>query len=367
VTGGGGGGGTSFGYLSLTRTSATVFTIGTECTSSAPCNVRFGNTTYQFTAPLTATISGSGTASLVPIYIAPGGTATIGASGAITVAGTGGLSNSTATAFPSGSIPLYMVSATSGNWGATWSNFEAFNSGTNINGTSGLIASQDASGNWNLSVDSTVFALLSALNTTATSTGTYPVLAMNAGAPQTATATAVAALFGCSGVLNSSGGCSSVGGTNVASFQNAITLTGTQTAAVSFPSVAIPANQCLDLSYWGSMTSSVSSFTLNLYIAGASVYQIIPSSSFVSGVSFAKGVDSNSYPIDIPTVKICSGTSANDIRISSLYTVVGTHTSNLLQTSNVEVTSNTVNLAAGATIALYVAGSGTMTLSASLK
>jgi hypothetical protein len=261
-----------------------------------------------------------------------------------------------------------MVSATSGNWGATWSNFEAFNSGTNINATGGLVCSQDSSGNWNCNVDSTVVAFLSALNATATSVGSYSVLSMTSGTPGLATSAGVVGLFGggsCTGFLKSDGTCTALAATNLSNVQNAITLTGTPTAAISFSSVAIPVGQCLDLTFWGSFTSSISGFYLNLYIAGSSVLNIISNQTIASGVLLAK-TDNGFYAVDRPTIKICSGTSANDIVFSSLDLVTQHSASNLIFPNN-EVTSNTVNLAAGATIALYVQGSGTMTLSANLK
>ncbi len=100
--------------FAVSRTSATVLTIGANCSSTAPCNARFGNTAYSFTHSCTATLSsGTGTAY---VYIAAGGTLTVGHN--VTSTASGCTAQSGVTNFPGDSIPLYTWTATSGAWDA---------------------------------------------------------------------------------------------------------------------------------------------------------------------------------------------------------------------------------------------------------
>jgi len=101
------------GDLDVVRTNATTLTIGTNCTTTYPCNVRFGNTVYSFTGSATAVITaGTGTAY---VYVALDGTLTVGHN--VTITCTGCTQVPGVTAFPVDSIPLWA-------WGAavatTW-------------------------------------------------------------------------------------------------------------------------------------------------------------------------------------------------------------------------------------------------------
>ncbi len=91
--------------------SATVLTIGANCSPTTPCNVQFGNTVYTLTASATATISGgTGTAY---IYVANGGTLAVGHN--LTLACVGCVAQN-GSSFPADSIPLYTWTAANGAW-----------------------------------------------------------------------------------------------------------------------------------------------------------------------------------------------------------------------------------------------------------
>jgi hypothetical protein len=147
------GGGGIAGDLSVVRSSATVLTVGPNCSSTTPCNVRFGNVVYSFTSSCTATISaGSGTAY---VYASSGGTLLIGHNA--TVSGsTGCVAQAGVTAFPADSIPLYTWTATSGTWDANggrdvrgWLSNKGILAGTGI-------ATVEAGGRTTVGVDSAV-------------------------------------------------------------------------------------------------------------------------------------------------------------------------------------------------------------------
>ena len=99
------------GDFSVSRTSSTVLTIGSGCSASTPCNVRFGSTTYRITTSATATISaGSGTS-----YIYLDGTGIIYVADSLTVT-CSGCTHTSGAAFPVTAIPIATWSATSGTW-----------------------------------------------------------------------------------------------------------------------------------------------------------------------------------------------------------------------------------------------------------
>ena len=106
------GGGSAPNTPTLTA-SPTVLSIGANCGSSSPCNVRVGSTVYAFTNGATATISdGSGTAY---IYVSSSGVLTVGHSMTVTCAG-GCVSQSGITSFPADSYPIAIWTATNGAW-----------------------------------------------------------------------------------------------------------------------------------------------------------------------------------------------------------------------------------------------------------
>jgi hypothetical protein len=107
--------GSQLGDFAVTQTSTTVLTIGANCSTTTPCNARFGNTVYSFTRSCTATISaGAGTAY---IYVSNGGTLTIGHNATVS-ASAGCLAQPSVTGFPAESIPLFTWTATNGTWDA---------------------------------------------------------------------------------------------------------------------------------------------------------------------------------------------------------------------------------------------------------
>jgi hypothetical protein len=112
----GGGGAMTASQLNdfaVTRESGTVLTIGASCSAATPCNVRFGTTVYSFTRSCTATLGADTTTAYV--YIAAGGTLTIGHNAALS-SSEGCTAQTDVTSFPADSIPLYAWTATSGNW-----------------------------------------------------------------------------------------------------------------------------------------------------------------------------------------------------------------------------------------------------------
>src|SRR5271166_1513899 len=64
------------GDFAATWTSATVLTIGANCSTSTPCVVRFGALVYSFGSGATATISGG--SGLARVYISSAGVLTVG-------------------------------------------------------------------------------------------------------------------------------------------------------------------------------------------------------------------------------------------------------------------------------------------------
>jgi uncharacterized protein (DUF2237 family) len=113
AAGGGAGMAAQLGDFQATQTGSKALTVGGSCSSTTPCNVRFGNTVYSFTQSCTATIgAGSGTAY---IYIANGGVLTVGHNLTVTPS-SGCVAQSGVTSFPYDSVPLFTWTATSATW-----------------------------------------------------------------------------------------------------------------------------------------------------------------------------------------------------------------------------------------------------------
>jgi len=113
---------TTFNYrgrLDNTRTSATVLTFGSDCSSTYPCNVgAAGSTMYPITASFTVTIS-TGTGNLY-VYKSSAGTTTVAKTTGDSMdpaCSAGCTVGSAITAFPVDSTPIYLCTATSS---ATW-------------------------------------------------------------------------------------------------------------------------------------------------------------------------------------------------------------------------------------------------------
>lgn len=145
--------------------SSTILSIGATCSASSPCNVRFGTVVYSFTAGATATISGgTGTAY---VYVSSSGVLTVGHTMTVSCGGPC-VAQSGISAFPVNSLPLFIWSATSGQWAATGTNARAFLSGKTITAGAGLTATEVA-GQTILSTDPAVVAMRVAAPATATS------------------------------------------------------------------------------------------------------------------------------------------------------------------------------------------------------
>ena len=146
------GGGASLDVLGVTRTSATVLTIGTGCSLSSPCNVRFGNTVTSIQAPSTVTLSaGSGDAY---VYVDQSGVLTVGHN--LTLAcSTSCQAVSGITAFPAGTIPVASWSASSGQWAAQGADWRAWLSRTAMSAGQGIMV-VDAGAAATVAVDSAV-------------------------------------------------------------------------------------------------------------------------------------------------------------------------------------------------------------------
>ncbi len=168
VSGGGGGGGASSGAqladLTVARVSGNLLTVGAQCSTAAPCNVRFGNTVYAFTASASVTLAG-GTGSAF-VYINRDGILTVGHNLTLTCSG---CTSEVATAFPVDSVPLFRWTATANAWDSNGgTDVRAFLSGRTVLGGAG-IAVINAGGNATVAVNSAVVGLRTAVPATAAS------------------------------------------------------------------------------------------------------------------------------------------------------------------------------------------------------
>ena len=167
---GGGGGGTGSGITMLSqagdfnvgRSSAGVLTIGANCSSTTPCNVRFGNTVYAVALGATATFNfGSGTAY---IYISSSGVLTVGHSMAVTCS-IGCTSQSGVTAFPVDAVPLFTWTASGAGWDSNGgADLRAFSSTKVVQTGTGMISSE-VSGKTVVAADTTVIGIRTAVPT----------------------------------------------------------------------------------------------------------------------------------------------------------------------------------------------------------
>ncbi len=135
--------------FSTVRTGATELTIGGNCSTGSPCNVRFGNTAYNLTHGCTATLA-SGTG-MAYIYVIPGGTLMVGHNATVTASGC--TAQSGVTNFPADAIPLYTWTATSGAWDASGGHdYRAFLSTKSMVAGTG-VATVESGGRTTVSVD----------------------------------------------------------------------------------------------------------------------------------------------------------------------------------------------------------------------
>jgi len=139
-SGGSGGGGATMaaqlGDMAVISSDVATLTIGSNCSTTAPCNVRIGNQTYPFTASATVTLTnGTGTAYF---YVDANGILTVGHNLALTCTGpcvaVGGV-----TGFPANSTPLFTWLAANSTWNsAGGTDYRAFLSTQNVTAGTGV-------------------------------------------------------------------------------------------------------------------------------------------------------------------------------------------------------------------------------------
>jgi hypothetical protein len=137
-TGGGAGMAAQLGDFSVVWTSATVLTVGTNCSTAVPCNVRLGAVVYAFETAVTITLSGGGTGTLY-LYVDASGALVAGHNLTLTCSGVCA-AVSGITGFPQDSVPLWVWTATSGTWDSSSGGVDqrAFLSRTNLQAGAGI-------------------------------------------------------------------------------------------------------------------------------------------------------------------------------------------------------------------------------------
>ena len=184
---GGGSGATmasQLGDLAVVLTSPTVLTIGSNCATATPCNVRFGYQVYTITTSATATISNNGTG-IAYIYVSGSGALVVGHN--LTVAcSTNCTQQSGVTSFPANVIPIFTWTATNGTWNTSGGlDQRSFLSAKVLSGGQGIIITETP-GQSTLAVDTGVIPTY----LTNSATLTFSSIANNACAPdQTLTLT----------------------------------------------------------------------------------------------------------------------------------------------------------------------------------
>ena len=156
VSGSGGGATMTYqlGDLAVVRTSSTILTIGSGCTPTSPCNVRFGSQVFSITNSAAATLSGSGTGTAY-IYVNGSGTLMVGHN--LTVACSAGCTQQAGiTSFPANVLPVYSWTATSGTWDSAGGRDQrAFLDAKTLAGGQGIVITE-APGQSTLAVDTGV-------------------------------------------------------------------------------------------------------------------------------------------------------------------------------------------------------------------
>ena len=129
------------GDLAVVNTGTTTLVIGSNCSSSTPCNVRVGNQNFSYTASSTVTLTGgTGTAYF---YVDQNGVLTAGHN--LTLSCTAPcVAVSGVTGFPANAMPLATWLAANNTWNGSGTDFRAFLSTENV--TAGTGVSVTASG-----------------------------------------------------------------------------------------------------------------------------------------------------------------------------------------------------------------------------
>ncbi len=144
------------GNFETRRNAPNALTVGTDCTATSPCIVRFGNHVYAFVQGASASVQGgNGTAW---VYVNATGQLTVGHNFNVTC-GNGCVSVAGVTSFPADSIPLFTWQASNGSWVERGDDQRAALSAKIIETGSGLMAENDSSGKTTIRLDTTVIGL----------------------------------------------------------------------------------------------------------------------------------------------------------------------------------------------------------------
>ena len=140
------------GDFETKRNAPNALSIGTDCTATSPCHVRFGNHVYTFVQSATATVQGgNGTAW---IYVNAAGQLITGHNFNV-VCGNGCTASAGVTSFPPDSIPLYTWQTLNGSWLDHGDDQRAGLSAKIIAADAGLLAENDSSGKTTIRLDAT--------------------------------------------------------------------------------------------------------------------------------------------------------------------------------------------------------------------
>jgi len=170
---GGAGMAAQLGDFAAVYTSPATLSIGGNCSTSTPCNARFGTQVFSITAAASVSLSGTG---LEYIYIDTTGALTVGDPLAAATCSGSCIVAPGITAFPINTIPLYTWSVANGVWDATggidrrgWLSSNVFLGGPGI-------ATVAVAGQTTVSVDSAVVPTY----LTASATLAFPLIAAGA-------------------------------------------------------------------------------------------------------------------------------------------------------------------------------------------
>jgi hypothetical protein len=153
--------GSELGDFAYTKTSASVVTVGANCSAVTPCVYRFGEIATPVTSSATATIGGTPSNDTAYFYLSATNTPplTVGYSGGETIACSGCLAAPGITGFPldGSAIPLYSVAISGNVWASTEVSARGIYNKEFIQPQQGIVVSPDpVSGAVNVQIDSTV-------------------------------------------------------------------------------------------------------------------------------------------------------------------------------------------------------------------
>jgi hypothetical protein len=149
---GGAGMGAQLGDFAVTRTTPTTLKIGGNCSTTTPCNVRFGSRVYSLTSSADATLTGA--AGTAFIYISADGALIAGHTMGVSCSGSC-VAATGVTGFPADSIPLYSWNAADGNWESAGTDRRSWISRSTLLGGVGIVL-VESGGQSTIAVDGTV-------------------------------------------------------------------------------------------------------------------------------------------------------------------------------------------------------------------